>query len=342
MKALQYSKSTGLQLKEVSKPILGPSEVLIKVKAAAICGSDLRILKGEKRASDRVILGHEVVGVIEEVGSEIEDYLPGECVVVFPSIFCGKCTYCKNGLTNICEVKVSIGYQIDGGFAQYLKIPKELVRKGALVKLSRDIESPAYALVEPFACVIRSCEEVGAQAQGRYLIIGAGPMGLMHMVYLKYLGAEKIFIAEKNPSREKMASRFINDTVVLFNPERDGIFTFLKEESVDGAFLCACAPSLVNEILQVLKKGKALNLFAGCQVKDVALFTLNLIHYGERKLIGTHSTNISYFKKAAKLIESRQIDLSPLITHEFPLEGWKEAFEVYSRAEALKVIFRPN
>ncbi len=300
MKALQFSPDRGLVLRERPIPPLQPGGLLVRVMAAAICGSDLRILRREKEAAPGVILGHEVAGVVEEVSPSAAGYSPGEAVAIFPSIFCKTCLYCRRGLTNLCKNKRSIGYLLDGGFAQYMAVPPEMVEEGAVLKLTGQAPWTSRALIEPLACVLHSIVVVGPGEE--FFILGGGPMGLMHLLVLLKRGAKTVFLGERNPQRGSMAQKLGGNKVLVFNPLEKGLKDFLGEERVDGVFFCARAMELMEEGLAILRKGGTMNLFAGYPRDTRVRLNPNLLHYGERCLTGSHSTTLSLFERAAAVV----------------------------------------
>ncbi len=338
MKALEFYPGEGLRLVDRPMPAPPPGGLVIKVMAAAICGSDLRILRGEKEATPGVILGHEVAGLVEK--SHHQEYRAGQAVAIFPSLFCGHCLYCRRGLTNLCRDKRSIGYRLDGGFAQYMAVPGEMVEEGAVVKLQGRAPWTSRALIEPLACVLHSTQRVGEGES--FLILGGGPMGLMHLLVLMNRGARELFLAEVDPKRLKMARELGGDKVVVFSPQEKPLRRYLGRERVDGVFFCARAHHLVDEGLEVLRKGGTLNLFAGYPGGTRATLDPNALHYGERELTGTHSTTLPLFVEGARMVEEGRIDLKPLATHSYPLEKWREAFHTYESREGLKVVFTPH
>jgi len=340
MKALEFSPDRGLHLLEKPLPSPHPGGLLIRVTAAAICGSDLRILRGEKEAVPGVVLGHEVTGVVEEAIPPLEGYCSGDAVVIFPSLFCKTCTYCRRGLTNLCKSKKSIGYRLDGGFAQYMAVLPEMVREGAVLKLTDHAPWTSRALIEPLGCVLHSIEMVGQGEE--FFILGGGPMGLMHLLVLLKRGAKAVFLGERNHKRSSIAQELGGERVVVFDPQEKGLKEFLGEERVDGVFFCARAIELVEEGLAILRKGGTMNLFAGYPQGTRTHLDPNLLHYGERRLTGSHSTTLPLFERAAEMVERGEIDLSPLVTHTFPLEEWDRAFHTYASGEGLKVVFTPH
>jgi L-iditol 2-dehydrogenase len=341
MLALIYYPQKGLGLTEMPLPSIPPKGLVIKVMAAAICGSDARILKGEKEATPGIVLGHEVAGIVDATDSNLKGFSLGDPVVLFPSIFCGKCLYCQRGLTNLCTAKRSIGYRFNGGFAQYIAVPSPLVEEGGVVSLKGQAPWTNRALIEPLSCVLHSIERVALDKEGEYLIVGAGPMGLMHLLVLLKRGALRIFVWERNPKRRSLAKDLGEDRVEVLDPKEKGLLAYLGEERVDGAFLCARAENLIGEALRVLRKGGTLNLFAGYPQGTTVKEDPNLFHYGERCLTGTHSTTLSLFRQAALMVEEGKINLDPLVTHTFPLSEWRRAFQTYTSGEGLKVAFVP-
>lgn len=175
MRALKFYKDKGLVLEEIPTPELKDGEALIKVKACSICGSDLRTIKGLKQVKkDGVILGHEVCG--EVIDSRHPDVMIGSNVAVYPSLFCGKCSPCKKGYYNLCDNKLSLGNALDGGFAEYMVVPKGIIDVGGLVKV--EALSHIACLTEPLACVIHSIETLLSLGNAENaLILGAGPLG---------------------------------------------------------------------------------------------------------------------------------------------------------------------
>ncbi len=333
MKALKFFREKGLILVDIPKPSIKEGEVLVKVESCAICGSDARILKGEKEVKEGITLGHEISGVIAE--SLHPEYKPKEKVVIFPSIFCKECESCKAGFYNLCLNKRSLGYMLDGGFAEFVKIPKELVQLKALIKTS--ISEPTIAcLTEPFACVINSFKIMSIQKNQTLLIIGAGPLGLMHVIMGK-LKNLRIFIVDPNEKRLEVAKNIMSN-IETFNSLDE---LEKKRITFDAISLCVFVPQIISRLCFLLKPKGVLNIFAGGRWEEKALFIPNEIHYKEKIITGTHSTTLDMFRESERLIRQNQKMFKKLITHKFPLENYKEAFETYIKRKGLKVVFCP-
>ena len=208
MKAAVFSYPPKVQVVEVPRPRVGEGEVLIRVKAVALCGTDLRIARrghadipeGEKR-----ILGHEVVGVIEEAGKGVEGLTPGMKVAVAPNYGCGKCYYCIQGLTHHCPEGKALGITENGGFTEFMVVPQKAVSQGNVFPLPGETDLVSIAFVEALACVVHGFLPLGVGFRDRVLIYGAGPIGLMFLELAQLQGAKEVWMADLSEDRLKVA-----------------------------------------------------------------------------------------------------------------------------------------
>ena len=180
-------------------PALGPGDILVRVRAATICGTDLRIYAGSKTRGVRIpsILGHEFAGDIAAVGEGEGAWRAGQAVAVAPVIPCGDCDYCKANLGNLCDRRSALAYEYDGAFAQYIRIPAAAIRAGNVFALPEDISYTAAAIAEPLSCCINGIENMGGiQAGDTVLIVGAGAIGTMHLQLAKAAPATRVIVSE--------------------------------------------------------------------------------------------------------------------------------------------------
>lgn len=215
MKALLFYGPGEYELKEVPKPTPGQGDILLRVKAAAICGSDIRMIfngyRGVSHETPR-IYGHEIAGIVEEVGSDVADagYRPGDAVAVAPNMGCGVCDMCVSGNTHLCPEYKAFGINMDGGFAEYVVVPEIAVRQGNLVKIAID-ENMSFAkaaAVEPLSCVYNGFEKLNIRPNDTVLIIGSGPIGIMHAMLAKMAGASKVIVNDLNAERLRTVAEF--------------------------------------------------------------------------------------------------------------------------------------
>ena len=220
MKAALFYGPGDIRIEEVKKPTPSGSEILVKVKACAICGTDVRIFKSGHRAiTPPHITGHEISGIVEEVGENVKNIKKGNKVAITTEVGCGYCKYCLSGRVNLCNInRRAIGYYYPGGFAEYMLIPGEAVLQGNIITLSNDANLDEMSLVEPLACCINAQELIDIKFGDFVLIIGAGPIGCMHIELLKLRGAGKVIIANYQSKRRiELARRFNADNYFILN-----------------------------------------------------------------------------------------------------------------------------
>src|SRR4030066_1653424 len=221
-----------LRVEDVPVPEIGKGEILVKVLSASICGTDIRIYHGNHRMyppGTVRIPGHEVVGIIAEIGADTSNYSIGQRVFCAPNTGCGHCEQCVRGNNNLCASYDAIGVTSNGGFAEYVRIPANSVRQGNVIPISDCVDPAVAALVEPFACVLRGQNALHIQTGEVVLIMGAGPIGVMHIKLAKARGAGRIIVSEPVPDRADQAKRMGADRVV--DPASDDLKSILLEES---------------------------------------------------------------------------------------------------------------
>jgi len=346
MIAAVFEGPGALEIREVERPRVGSGEVLVKIGANTVCGTDLRVLRGEKTAgiSPPAIIGHEVAGHVAEVGAGVGGFEVGVPVVITPMIPCLRCFYCKRGMENVCENVRAVGYQIAGGLSEYMKVPAEALAAGCLFAARDDVPPEQLALVEPLsACVYgqrRSPVEVGDVV----LILGAGPIGLFHLQLALLAGAETVIVSQPSGPRHAVASEFGAHVVV--DPMRQELPEVVAEHTdgrgADLVVVCIGIPQLVNDALRLARKGGRVNVFAGLSGQGWADVEANLIHYNELRVTGQTGTRRSEFETALRLVESGRVDTEKMITHRFALRDAADAIETVSSGEGIKVAIMPG
>ena len=347
MLAAVYHANQGLQLEKVPIPATGPDGVLIRVENASICGTDLRIVHGQHRKyppGTVRIPGHEMVGVIAEVGGHIPELSKGQRVFIAPNWGCGHCKQCISGQNNLCVHYQAIGVTIDGAFAEYVRIPAEAVQQGNIIPLNEGVDPFVAALAEPFACVLRGQNAVGIRPGEVVVVMGAGPIGLMHLKLAHLRGAGKVVMSEPNPDRLNYAIHLGIDRAV--NPSKDDLRTILDTETHGrGAdVVIVAAPSRQAQELAVLIAGIGgrINFFGGLPKENsIVAVDGNLVHYKELVLTGTTACSTSDCWQAAEIVNSGRIDLSDLVTGKFPLAQVEQAFKAAEDGKSLKVVIQP-
>ena len=216
MRAVILAGPNDFKAGQIETPRIGDGDLLLQVKKAAICGTDIRILEGKKTKDVRYpsVIGHEMCGVIKEVGTNVKGFAVGDKVAIANVIPCHSCKSCLTGRENACLDRKAIGYEFDGGFAEYVLIPQIALESGNVVKLPEQVSFAEGALIEPLACCIRGLKNAGTGINDIVLIVGAGPIGLMHLQLSKIAGARKVIISEPISSRRAKAQKLGADVVV--------------------------------------------------------------------------------------------------------------------------------
>jgi L-iditol 2-dehydrogenase len=348
MKAAILEKPGHFEIKEISKPRIGRGEVLIRVKACAICGTDLRIFRGQKKV-DVPIVGHEIAGIIEEIGEGVEGLLIGDKVVVETVVGCGECDACRKGEENRCRRKYkAIGYQFNGGFAQFLLMPKQAVKQGCIIKIPEHIPFEEATTVEPLSCVINGWSSFKNRQPGfTAVIIGAGIIGMFHIELAKQKGANVILVNRSAP-RIILAQKIgLPADVFVDSSKCNQIEKVMELTNGLGADVVICAASskdVQKEALEMAAVDADVCFFAGISKDDpYAQLNTNLIHYNELHVHGANASNKSQYLEAVDLIASGKINVQKFITHKFPLEKIEKAINILEDrgANAIKVIIEP-
>ena len=330
---------------EIDKPSIAPDEILLRMRRAAICGTDIRIPEGKKTKDIHYpsVIGHEICGTIEEVGAQVSGYEVGEKVSVANVIPCGNCPSCLSGRENACMHRMAIGYQYDGGFAEYVRIPASCIRGGNLVKLPENVSFTAGALIEPLSCCIRGLKNAGTGFNDAVLVVGAGPIGLMHIQLSNIAGARKVIVSEPNAFRREKALE-VGASIVV-DPTKEDLAEIVRRETggmgVDVIIVAIGVPALVNDTLKLARKGGTVCLFAGFAGTGECTIEVNTIHYNELNVCGSTAYKRSDYLAAAEMVKNGKIDLDKIATHVFPLEKFHEAYDVCKSGAGLKIMIEP-
>jgi L-iditol 2-dehydrogenase len=339
MRAAVFYAPSDIRIEERPIPTIDGKEILVKVKAAAICGTDLRIYKGTKKIKTPRIIGHEFAGDIEKAGDGTE-FKIGDRVTVYPVISCGKCYACMMGRPNICVQRPTIGYDYDGGFAEYVKIPSNAIDTNSVTKLPDSISYEEAAITEPLAACLNGVLRLDVKHGEHVWVVGAGPIGLMHVQLVRLAGASKIMVSEVDEFRANKAAKLGADVVI--NPIKEDIFQRIMKETegrgVDKIIIAAGVPKLIEDSFKAARKGARIVIFAGSPEGSFITLDPNIIHYKEIELTGSSASTPYLHKKAIELVSSGRIDLKSLITHRLRLEDIVKGLEMKEMVEGLKTL----
>lgn len=348
MQAAVIEKPGVINVKEVPTPKPGAGEVLLKVEVCALCGTDQRVLSGEKHV-DVSIVGHEITGRVAEVGAEVRDIKIGERYVVQTVIGCGKCPMCKEHRENLCEKGfVAMGYQFNGGFAEYTLMPRVAVEQGCLIPIPDDMPADVGTLIEPLSCCVNGMSYIPLEKIEHFVVFGGGIIGVLNALVARARGAKTVTVMDVSAARLDLLSRLklpfdnLVDTSKI-KPE-EWVAQATGGRGVDAVVVAASVKQLVGVGLGLLRRSGHLSIFAGMPKSDPTLpLDLNRIHYHEINVHGANSSAQRSYLEARDLLVSGRIDGQPLITHSFPLAQFNDAVRMQSNPDSgsLKIMVIP-
>jgi L-iditol 2-dehydrogenase len=321
--------------------------VLIKVLRANICGTDLRILKGDHRhypPGTVRIPGHEVVGEIAEVGERIEGYEVGQRVFVAPNMGRGSNRETISGNNNMDPQFSAVGINLDGAFAEYMRVPAAAVQQGNLMPVDGGVDPAVAALVEPLACVLRGQDKVDVRYGDVVVVMGAGPIGIMHMKLAHVRGAARVIVSEPAGARRRQALDLGADRVV--DPVNEDVPAVVMEESggrgADVIIVAAPSKAAQESAPAIAAIGGRINFFGGLPKDDPTIrLDSNVVHYRELIITGTTACSTYDCLRALDLVNYGRIDLTALVTARFPLRQAPEAFAAAADGSNLRVSLVP-
>jgi L-iditol 2-dehydrogenase len=342
MKAAMLYGIKDLRVEDVETPKVEAGEVLVKVKAATTCGTDLKILQRgyvEKVIKPPTIFGHEWAGEVVEVSESLEWPRKGMRVRAGNSAPCLHCTMCQKGKYNLCENMIWLW----GAYAEYIKVPARMVLVN-MQEIPQHISYEEAAITEPLACVLHGVEEARVKLGDSVAIIGAGPIGLLHFLAVKKMGIEKAIIIDLVEERLDVAKKLGADETI--NAGKADVAETVRQMTngygADVVIEAIGLPSTWEQALKLVRKGGTVLEFGGCPPGTEIKLDTELLHYGEVTVLGTFHTTPLHFRKALNLIASRTIDVRPLITRKMRLEKIKEAFEILSTSKTeIKIAINP-
>ena len=319
-------------------------KVMLKVSACAVCGYDARVFRnGHRKVHPPVILGHELCGEIQNdiIARDGMTINAGSRVAICPLIPCLNCPYCKIGDYNLCINLREIGSTSDGGFAQYVTIPEQLIRMGGLVPVPENLTDEEAALLEPLACCLNSYSRMLPVAkESPVVIIGDGPMGLIHLQLFKRLSSSRVAVVGKVPLRMEKARTMGADAVFAYS--RDialDVLDFAGASSGAGVIVIATSNPIAFELAtKVSARNSKINVFAGMPSGQTFLLDSNWLHYNQISITGTFSSTPKMLNEAARIASEKTIDLYAIVTHKYSLPEIEEAIEVTEKYHGLRAV----
>ncbi len=323
---------------DVPEPRVTPGYVLIEVKAAGICGTDIHIYHDEFKTNPPVIMGHEVAGLVAEVGENVDTCRPGDRVTSETYFYvCGKCQFCREGFINLCPGRRSIGSWANGAFTRYLLVPQHNIHL-----LPPQVDEQAGALTEPLACCVHALELTRVEPADTVVVSGPGAIGLLMAQTVKAAGARLIVLgAAPDEARLETARQLGADFV--FNVQEVDTGAVIREMTgglgADVVFECAgAAPSALNCLDLVRRQGRYAQV--GLFGKPIT-WDLDQVCYKELQVSGSNASVPSAWRKAINLLAAGQVQTRPLISNVLPITEWQQAFNRFEARQGHKILLTP-
>ncbi len=346
MKALRFYAPEDVRLEDVPEPECGPDEVKLRVRNCSTCGTDVKILhNGHQNLSPPRTLGHEIAGEVVEVGANVPGWSVGDRAQVIAAVPCGECYECRRGWMAVCRNQTSVGYQYDGGFAEYVVVPRQVLKVDGLNRIPDNLGYDEASVAEPFACAINAQELVRVADGDTVVVFGAGPIGCIHIRLARANGAARVFLIDVNAERLAMSADAVKPDEAINGSEVDVVERVMELTDGRGAdvVITATAANVAQEqaIRMAARRGR-ISFFGGLpKTNPFISCDSNLVHYRELMLMGANGSAPSHNKRALEYISSGRVPVKDLITVRLPLERALDAFGVVARGEAIKVTIEP-
>ncbi len=339
MNVAMYYNNNDVRIEEMPIPEINDDELLVKVKACGICGSDVMEWYRLKKAPR--VLGHEMAGDVVKVGKNVKKFKVGDRVFVSHHVPCTICNFCLKDQHTLCKTLHSTNFY-PGGFAEYLRVPKINVDLGVF-KLPKEITYEEGAFIEPVACAVRGFRIAEMKPGQSVLVLGSGVAGIINIKLAKAMGASKIFATDINDYRLKAAKKIGADITIN---AKENVSEIVKKYNngklADLVILCTGVPSAARQALESVETGGTILFFAPTEPGVKIPFPLFDLWNKQVKMVSTYAGSLKDLKEAIDLIKTKKVKVTDMITHRFPLEKAAEGFRLAANAkDSIKIIIKP-
>lgn len=341
MKAARLHDVMDLRIEDVPDPVIDRGEILVRVKRAFVCGTDLRMYTNGKPGigpENPRVLGHELAGTVEAVAPDVTGYSPGMRVAVAPNFGCGVCDRCVSGNTQLCAKQKAIGISVDGGFAELVRVPAPAVQQGNIVCLPDSVSFNAAALAEPFSCVYNAYEKIGIHPGDRVLVIGAGPIGVMHAKIARLAGAGVIYLNDLSAERLDLAASVVPGVEPILTTDLKGeIDRRTNGEGVDLVITAASVAAIQETAFSLAGMNGRIMFFGGLpKGRSTVSLDTNEIHYKQLTVSGTTMQSLHQYREVLRLIARGVLTADDIVTDEADLDGLPAVMEQIGQGIGLK------
>ena len=324
----------GVSLQEVPRPEFSPYEVLIRVKAVGICGSDVRMFNEVTPGRKKIIIGHELSGEVVDFGEKVHSLRKGDRVATSICIGCAICRYCRKGYFNLCDKLEEVGITIDGGMAEYVSVPARNVHR-----IPEHVSFEEATLADPLACSIRGLEMVSIQKDSWVCVLGPGTIGLLAVQIAKRVLRARVVVTGTREDRLSLARQFGADHVV--NVNQDDPVKFILDKTNGGADFAFEATGSGKALEDAFFSTKRNGSIVAMTVHKQVQINMEPVIRNELKVFGSICYNYKEFDQALDLIAKKKVDLALFTQHTFPLQEYEKAFAFVMSRQGVKAILKP-
>ena len=348
MKALRYHAPGDVRIEDVPEPVCGPDEIKIRVRNCSTCGTDVKIrANGHVNITRVTIMGHEIAGEVVEVGAEApRDFTVGERVQVIAAVPCGDCYECDKGWMEVCQNQTSMGYQYDGGFAEYMIVPKAVLAVDGVNRIPDGVGFDEASAAEPLACAINAQEQLGIEKGDFTVVFGAGPIGCMHIRVARGLyEVGTVVLVDINEERLALSAAAVQPDIVIDSSKVDVVQEIMRLTEGRGAdVIITATPANVTQeqaVAMAARNGR-ISFFGGLpKTNPTITLDSNLVHYRQLHIHGANGSSPAQHRQALSYIADGRIPVADLITEHLPLEKAAEALDIVAAGKAIKVTIEP-
>jgi L-iditol 2-dehydrogenase len=344
VKVARFHAPGDIRIEDAPEPVPGPGEVKIKVRNCSTCGTDVKIFKhGHHHIRPPRVMGHEIAGEITEVGDGVTGWSPGDRVQVIAAIPCGHCEECRRGHMTVCPNQESMGFHYDGGFAEYTIAPPTVLAADGLNRIPDDLGFAEASVAEPLACVLNGQQLARVGEGDDVVVIGAGPIGCLHVRLARSRGAARVFLADLNADRLAMsADRVRPDAAIRGTDLVDDVLKLTDGRGADVVVTAAASGAAQEQALRMAARQGRVSFFGGLPKDDpVIACDSNLVHYRELTIVGANGSSPRHNAHALELISSGAVPVDDLVTHRLPLPEVLKGIDIVGRGTAIKVTIEP-
>ena len=339
MRVAMYYSVQDIRIEEMPVPSIGPGELLVRVRASGICGSD--VMEWYRARSAPLVLGHEIAGEVAAVGEGVRPFRVGDRVFVTHHVPCGQCRYCRQGHPSVCDTLRRTHFH-PGGFAEYVRVPQINVERGTL-PLPEELSFDEGSFIEPVACVVRGQRMARVQPGQTVLVIGSGTAGLLHVQLARARGAGRVIASDINESRLRAARRLGADAAVPAADLSDGLLAANEGRLADVVVVCTGAVPAIRQAVRSVDRGGTVLFFAPAPEGVEVAIPLFEFWRDEVTVATSYAAGSEDIAEAIELLRTRRVRVEEMITHRLSLAEAGLGFElVASGQEAIKVIIDPS